>query len=65
MPITIQGLNLPHFVRVRSMILPMIGSLSASKIRAPTMIAVMAESCAAVSERVKSTKVRRKFVTRE
>ena len=64
MPMRIQGLNLPHFVRVRSMILPMIGSLSASKIRAPTMIAVMAESWAAVSERVKSTKVSRKLVTR-
>ena len=45
MPTTSQGLNLPHLLRVRSMMLPMIGSFSASKIRAATMIAVIASSC--------------------
>ena len=54
MPMTSHGLNLPHFVRVRSMILPIIGSLSASNTRAPTMMAVIAASCAALSLRVKS-----------
>ena len=59
MPITRHGLNLPQRVRVRSMILPITGSFSASKIRAATMIAVMAESCAAFRFRVKSTNVSR------
>ena len=55
MPMASQGLNLPKRVRVRSMILPMMGSLSASNTRAATMMAVMALSCAAVSCRVNST----------
>ena len=59
MPITSQGLNLPQRVRVRSMMLPMTGSLSASNTRAATMIAVIADSCAAFRLRVKSTNVSR------
>ena len=59
MPITSQGLNLPQRVRVRSMMLPMTGSFSASKMRAATMIAVIAESCAAFKLRVKRTNVSR------
>ena len=54
-PITSHGLNLPQRVRVRSMMLPMMGSLSASNTRAPTIIALIAASCAAVSARVNST----------
>ena len=53
MPMTSQGLNLPHLVRVRSMMLPMIGSFSASNTRAPTIMAVTAVSWAAFSPRVK------------
>ena len=41
-PTTNHGLNLPHFVRVRSMMLPIIGSLKASKTRAATIIIVIA-----------------------
>ena len=47
-PMSSQGLNLPHLVLVLSMMLPMIGSLSASKTLAATMIPVMAVSWAAV-----------------
>ena len=64
MPMTSHGLNLPQRVRVRSIILPIIGSLNASKIRAPTIIAVMAASCAASSLRVKRIYVSMKFVKR-
>ena len=44
MPITSHGLNLPKRLRVRSMILPMTGSLRASNTRAATMMKVMADS---------------------
>ena len=65
MPMTSQGLNLPHLVRVRSMMLPMMGSFSASNTRAPTMMAVTAVSWAAFSPRVKRMNDSRKFVIRE
>ena len=58
-PAVSHGLNLPKRLRVRSIMLPMIGSFSASKIRAAIMIAVTAPSCAAVSECVNSTYVSR------
>ena len=63
-PIVSQGLNLPKREWVCSMMLPMIGSFSASKIRAATIIAVIAVSCAAFNERVNKTKVRRKLLIR-
>ena len=49
MPIASQGLNLPKRVRVRSMMLPMMGSFSPSNTLAATMMTVTALSCAAVS----------------
>ena len=64
MPASIQGLNLPCLPRVRSMMLPMMGSFKASKIRAPNMMAVMVANWPVVSCRVKSTKVSKKLVTR-
>ena len=48
-PIASHGLYLPHLVLVLSMMFPIIGSFSASKTLAATMIMVMAISCAAVS----------------
>ena len=57
-PASSQGLNLPQRVRVLSMIFPMIGSLNASKIRAPIMMPVIAASWEAESSRVKSANVR-------
>ena len=59
MPAKSHGLNLPYLLLVHSMILPMIGSLKASKTRAPIIIPVMAVNCAAVSEWVNKTKVKR------
>ena len=64
MPITSQGLNLPQRVRVRSMMLPMIGSLSASKIRAATTMAVIAANWEFVRLRVNRTKVIMQLVKR-
>ena len=61
---TSQGLNLPHLVRVRSMMLPMMGSFTASKTLAAIMIAVIAESCATVSERVNRMYTIRKLMKR-
>ena len=58
-PATSQGLNLPYLDRVRSMILPMMGSFSASNTRAAIIMPVTAASWAASSERVNSTKVSR------
>ena len=40
MPMTSQGLNLPNRVRVRSMILPMMGSFRPSNTRAATIMTV-------------------------
>ena len=54
-PTSSHGLNLPHFVRVRSMMLPMIGSLNASKTRAATIIIVIATICPSVSSFVYKT----------
>jgi len=64
MPMTSQGLNLPQRVRVRSMMLPMIGSFSASNIRAATTIAVIAPNCAFVRFRVNRTNVMMQLVNR-
>ena len=64
MPITSQGLNLPQRVRVRSMMLPMMGSFRASNILAATTIAVIAPNCAFVRLRVKRTKVMMQLVKR-
>ena len=57
-------MNLPHFVRVRSIMFPIIGSFSASKTRAATMMPVIAASCDAVSSRVNRINVRRKLEMR-
>ena len=48
-PITSQGLNFPHLVLVCSIILPMIGSLRASKTLAAAMIIDIAASWATLS----------------
>ena len=65
MPMTSQGLNLPQRVRVRSIILPIMGSLSASKILAATTMAVIAPNCALVRSRVNRTKVMMQLVNRK
>ena len=63
-PLSRYGLNFPHLVLVFSMMLPMTGSLSASKTLAPIIMAVTAASCEAFRFCVKRMNVRRKFVTR-
>ena len=64
MPITSQGLYFPQRERVRSMILPMIGSFRASNTRAPIIMAEIAPSCAAFNPRVKRINVKIKLVNR-
>ena len=55
-PAIIHGLNLPILVWVRSIIVPIIGSLKASKTLAATMIALTAENCSTVRFLVKRMK---------
>ena len=52
----IYGRHLPHFVRVRSTIEPMIGSLRASKIRAPSIRNATASALNPIASVIKTVK---------
>ena len=58
-PTAIHGLNFPNLVLVASMILPMTGSLNASKILAAIMMTLSAANCAPVRFFVNKTYVSR------